>query len=194
MFTFVLWLLCTWLPNLFYEKYSLSLASAGLTATAYVQGATIVGLLLGGMLADRLYRLTRAVRLWLIGAGLLICAPCVHALGNADTLLAAKLAAVGFGLGSGLFMDNLMISSFEVVPADTRASAAGVLNLIGAAVGGAAALLGGAWKEKVGISTLMSFAGLLCLAGAAILVLGVRAFFRRDYERVHAPPTCSPGS
>jgi len=189
MFTFVLWLLYTWLPNLFYEKYSLSLAAAGFTATAYVQGATIVGLLLGGVLADRLYRRTRAARLWLIGAGLLICAPCVHALGNADTLLAAKLAAVGFGLGSGLFMDNLMISSFEVVPADTRASAAGVLNLIGGAVGGAAALLGGAWKEKVGLSTLMSVAGLLCLSGAVILALGVRAFFRRDYERVHTPST-----
>src|SRR5262245_21589162 len=51
-FTFVLWLLYTWLPNFLYEKFSLSLSDAGFTATVYLQAATMAGLLIGGVSAD----------------------------------------------------------------------------------------------------------------------------------------------
>jgi hypothetical protein len=74
------------------------------------------------------------------------------------------LAAAGFGAGSGIVIANLMISSFEVAPSDTRASAVGCLNLSGAFVSGFATLLGGMWKETVGIHNMMSYAsvGLWC--------------------------------
>jgi predicted MFS family arabinose efflux permease len=184
-FTFVLWLLYTWLPNFLYEKFSLSLEDAGLTATVYVQAATLVGLLAGGVGADWLYSRTKAARSWLVCLGMLLAAPCVHLIGNTDSLLFTKVAAIGFGLGSGLFIANLMVSSFEVVPADTRASAAGCLNLIGAAVSGFAALLGGMWKGTIGIPKLMTYASLTCVVTAVLLAIGIQIFFQRDYDRVH---------
>src|SRR4030095_7957625 len=121
-FGMALWLTYTWLPNFLYEKFSLSLAEAGFTATVYVQSSTLAGLLSGGVIADRLYGRTKAARFWLLSAGMLISAPCIHLLGNSDTLFFTKLAAVGFGFGSGLFIANLMVCSFDIVPADTRAS------------------------------------------------------------------------
>lgn len=184
-FTFVLWLLYTWLPNFFYEKFSLSLEEAGYTATAYLQTATLVGLLSGGWLADWLYRRTKAARLWLLFAGALICAPCVYALGNNSSLWATKLAALGFGCGSGLFIGNIFVSAFEVVPSDTRASAVGWLNLIGAFVSGFASLLGGIWKASLGLDTMMSYAAGVCLAAAVMLLIGIRKYFFPDYARVH---------
>jgi sugar phosphate permease len=184
-FTFVLWLLYTWLPNFLYEKFSLSLAEAGFTATVYLQAATLVGLLAGGVGADWLYSRTKAARSWLVCLGMLLSAPCVHLIGNTDSLLFTKLAAIGFGLGSGLFIANLMVSSFEVVPADTRASAAGCLNLIGAAVSGFAALLGGMWKGSIGIPKLMTYASLTCIVTAVLLAAGIQMYFQRDYDRVH---------
>jgi predicted MFS family arabinose efflux permease len=184
-FTFVLWLLYTWLPNFLYEKFSLTLADAGFTATVYLQAATLVGLLAGGAMADWLYRRTKAARLWLVCAGLFLSAPCVHLIGSSSSLLFTKIAAVGFGLGSGLFIANLMVSSFEVVPADTRASAVGCLNLIGAFVSGFAALFGGMWKQNFGLDALMSCAALVCIAAAILLVYGIKRCFQSDYERVH---------
>jgi predicted MFS family arabinose efflux permease len=184
-FTFVLWLLYTWLPNFLYEKFSLSLAEAGFTATVYLQSATFVGLLLGGGMADWLFSRTPAARFWLVCSGLFVAAPCVHWVGNSDSLFFTKLAATGFGLGSGVVMANLMVSSFEVVPADTWASAVGCLNLIGAFVSGFAALLGGMWKGSVGISGMMSCGAFVCAAAGVLLILGIKYTFQRDYDAVH---------
>lgn len=184
-FTFALWLLYTWLPNFLYEKFSLSLAQAGFEATVYLQCATLVGMLGGGCMADWLYRRTQAARSWLVCTGLLFCAPCVHLIGNTDSLFLTNLAAVGFGLSGGLCMANFMVSAFEFVPANTRASAVGCLNFIGAFVSGFAALFGGMWKGSVGIHFMLSCTALVCLLAALAYVFGIRVYFQRDYDQVH---------
>ena len=185
VFTFVLWLLYTWLPNFFYEKFSLSLAEAGFTATAYVQGATFVGMLCGSGISDYLYRRHKAARFWMVNTGLLLLSPCVHWIGNTSSLYFAVVATVGFGFGCGLAFSSLQICSFDVVPIDTRASALGFLNLVGGFVSGFAALLGGVWKESVGIQTLMTYAALACFLAGLLMILGIKLYFQRDYDRVH---------
>jgi len=182
-FTFVLWLLYTWLSDFVHGKFSLSMGEAGLSSTAWLQGATLGGLLLGGALADRLYRRARAARLWIVAAGLLICGPCVHLIGNLESLPLTKLAMAGFGLGAGLAISNFFAGSFDVVPAGARASAVGILNLLGGFISGFASLLGGLLKKSVGIPALTSGAALLCLAVGALLVLGTRRHFPGDFER-----------
>ena len=96
-----------------------------------------------------------------------------------------KLAAVGFGLGSGVLIANLMVSSFDVVPADTRASAVGWLNFIGAFVSGFAALLGGSLKQTVGIHQLLTYSSIVCIVAGGLLLVAIRFYFERDYARVH---------
>ena len=107
------------------------------------------------------------------------------ALGSSGTLHTTRLAAVGFGLFSGFFMGNIFPAAFEVVPADTRASAVGLLNFFGAAVSGFALLFGGMWTQSVGIERLLSYTALAYLLGALLLIAGIQWLFRRDYERVH---------
>jgi predicted MFS family arabinose efflux permease len=183
-FNFVLWLLYTWLPTFFFEKFSLNLADAGFTATVYLQSATFIGLLSGGTLADWLYTRTKAARLWIICFGLFLVAPCVHFIGHSESLLLAKIAALGCGLGCGFTIANLVASSYEVVPADTRASAVGCLNFV-AFIAGFASLLGGTLKKSVGIATMMSYGALICIAAALILILCIKLTFQKDYDRVH---------
>ncbi len=184
-YVFGLWLLYGWLPDFLHEKFSLTLTDAAFNATAFVQGATLVGMLGGGVLADWLYLRTRAARLWLLAASLLLCAPCLHAVGSSGTLEATRFAAVGFGLFSGCFMGNIFPAAFEVVPADTRASAVGLLNFFGAAMSGFALLFGGIWKQTVGIERLLSYTALAYILGALLLIAGITWLFRRDYERIH---------
>ena len=185
VFVFGLWLLYGWLPNFLKEKFALNLADAAFNATVFLQGATLVGMLTGGVLADRFYRRTKAARLYLLTASLLGCAPFLHALGSSDTLAATRVAALGFGLFSGFFMGNIFPSAFEIVPADARASAVGVLNLFGAVVSGFATLAGGALKKTVGIENLLTYTALAYLAAGLAIIAGAKFLFPRDYERVH---------
>jgi len=184
-FTFSLWLLYTWLPDFLYEKFSLGLADAGFEATVYLQSATLAGLLGGGMMADWLYRRTKAARSWLVCAGVFFCAPCVHLIGNTDSLFLTNLAAVGFGLSGGLCLANFMVSAFEIVPANTQASAVGCLNFIGGFVSGFAALLGGMWKKSIGIHHMLSYTALVCGLAAILFAFGIKSFFQRDFEQAY---------
>jgi predicted MFS family arabinose efflux permease len=185
VFNVTLWLLYTWLPDFLYEKFSLTLADAGYTATVYLQTASLVGTLAGGALADFLYKRKKAARFWLIAIGLLLASPCVHLIGSSNSLLFTKLAAVAFGLVAGLAMANLYISSFDIVPADTRASAVAFMNLSGYLASGFAPLVTGMWKQTLGIHTMMDYTSLLLVAAAALLFAATRFLFRSDYQRVH---------
>lgn len=184
VFVFGLWLLYGWLPTFLREKFALSQTDAAFNATVYLQATTAVGLLGGGVLADALYRRTRASRLWLMTASLILCAPCLHYLGSSDTLMATRVAAAAFGLFSGLLMGNIFPAAFEVVPADTRASAVGVLNFCGGIMSGFATLFGGVWKQSLGIDRLLSLTGLAYLLAGVALVLGIRFLFPRDHARL----------
>ena len=182
---FALWFLYTWLPNFFFEKYSMSLSEAGFTGTVFLQSGTAVGLLSGGLAADLLYRRTPAARFWLVSFGLLFCAPCLHAIGSAPSLALTKLAAFAFGLCAGVFIANLAASAFDVVPGDARASAVGFLNLISSMTSGFGALIGGLWKQSVGMHRLMTYSSIACFVAGIGLILTVKTYFQRDYDRIH---------
>jgi predicted MFS family arabinose efflux permease len=183
-FVFGLWLLYSWLPDFLKLKFQLSLGDAAWNATVYLQGATLVGILGGGIAADRLYQSTKASRYWLLAISLVACAPCLYAIGNCETLAATRIAAASFGLASGLFMGNIFPAAYDVVPAATRASAVGILNLFGAEISGFGSYFGGVAKETIGIETLLTItAGIYVIAGAAVIICVVK-FFTSDHERL----------
>jgi MFS family permease len=171
------------LPNFLTEKFSLGLAEAGFTASAYLNCASIGGLVLGGWAADRLQRLTKASRLWVLVAALAVGAPCLHWVGAGRTLPLTIFAAAGFGLSNGLYVSNMFASAFEIVAPERRATAAGFLNLIGAFVAGFSGLLGGLLKQTMGIDGLMTICGVACLGAALLLAFGIRSFFDQDSRR-----------
>jgi len=126
-----------------------------------------VGLLGGGLLSDRLYRRTAAARQWVLVASLVGCAPALWALATVTSLETTRIAAAAFGLSSGLFMGNIFAAAFEVVAANLRASAVGVLNL----GGGLVVITAGVY-----------------LAAAALVVAATLTLFRADHIRAGGLP------
>lgn len=185
VFVFGLWLIYGWLPTYFHDRFDLDLGASAFNATVFMQIATLFGILGGGWLADRLYAITSSSRFWILIGSFFLCAPSMYVLGVCESLVTARMSATAFGLFSGLFIGNVFPAAFEVVPADTRASAVGFLNFFGALVSGFAPLVGGMWKSTIGIEGLLqrtSFAYLMASIGMAT---GVLLLFKKDYERVH---------
>jgi MFS family permease len=180
VFVFGLWLLYGWFPTFLHDKFELSQSDAAFNATLYLQGSTAVGLLSGGWLADKLLRVTKASRFYLMVASLVLCAPCLHALGACETLVQVRLAAMAFGLFSGLMMGNIFPAAFEVIPNQLRATAVGVLNLCGGLVSGFATLFGGLWKSTLGIDRLLSLTGAAYFGGGLLLLISILVLFPRD--------------
>ncbi|MFO0943990.1 MAG: MFS transporter [Pirellulales bacterium] len=187
VFVFGLWLLYGWLPTFLHDKFALSQSDAALDATLYLQSSTAIGLLGGGWLADKLLRVTRASRFYLMFASLILCAPCLHAIGSCENQAQTRIAAAAFGIFSGLLMGNVFASAFEVVAVGNRATAVGMLNLSGGLVSGFATLLGGRWRAWLGIDRLLTFTGIAYLCAGALLLICILVFFRRDSQK-HAVP------
>ncbi|OYW21896.1 MAG: hypothetical protein B7Z55_05310 [Planctomycetales bacterium 12-60-4] len=179
VFVFGIWLLYGWLPAFLHDKFYLNQADAAFNATVFLQTATLAGVLGGGMIADSLYHRIPSARLWLMVCGLVLSAPCIHALGNSDTLLVTRIAATGFGLFSGLFIANIFPAAFDVVSSGARATAVGLLNFFGAIMSGFATLFGGMWKQTLGIDHLLSLTAL-----AYLVAVGIRMLFQRDHEKI----------
>ena len=79
---------------------------------------------------------------------------------------------IAFGLSGGLALANLYISAFDVVPADTRASAVALINFAGYLASGFAPVFTGLWKQSIGIHRMPSNSSLLLVAAALVLLPG----------------------
>ena len=186
VFVFGLWLLYGWLPNFLHEKFALNLADAAFNATAFLQGATLIGMLSGGVLADWLYHRTKAARLWLLTASLLLCAPCLHALGSGDSLAATRLAAIGLRPLQRLFHG-------EHLPVGIRGCPRGHARLgcrRAEPLRRGRVRLRAAVRRDVEADCRHRAAAQLHRAGriswaALLLIAGIKLLFQRDYQRIH---------
>ena len=184
--TFGLYLVYTWLPTFIYDKFHVGLARAGFEASVYPQIGTLVGLLAGGAIADRLYASVKAARFSVVLAGFAFAAPGIYMLGSSDTLAGTRLAGIAFGVFAGFVIANQAPSAFDVVPASLRASTVGVLNMLGSGVSGFAPFLGGLARNTIGVDQLMIFTSVAYILTAIIVFYGILRHFERDQKRAQA--------
>jgi predicted MFS family arabinose efflux permease len=183
--TFGVFLVYTWLPTFLYDKFSLGLARAGFEASVYPQIGTVLGLLAGGTLADRLYFRWPSVRFWIVVAAFVAAAPCMYLIGSSATLAVTRLAAVGFGFFAGFIIANQAPAAFEVVPPPLRATTIGITNFVGAAASGFAPFLGGLARRTIGVDHVMALTAIMFLCTALVLAVVVFRHFDTDHRNAH---------
>ena len=164
------WLVIGWLPTYYQEHFRLSQAEAGLYATGYVQITALIGVLLGGALADRWSRTNPRARVLLPAIGLLIAAPSVF---MASVTAVLPIAIAGFVLYAltRMFSDaNMMPILCLVTDERYRATGYGILNLFSCIVGGVGIYAGGMLRDRhIDVSILFQMAAVLMVLCAGIL-------------------------
>jgi len=131
------WATKNWLPTLLSGNLGMDMAKAGPLATLTIAASSLVGVLVGGLLSDRLAQSHRRGRLFVSAAGLLLTVPALLLLGFGQSLGTMLGAAVCFGIGYGLFDANNMPILCQFVPPSRRATAYGLMNMTGVFAGAA---------------------------------------------------------
>jgi len=170
------WVVYTWLPLYIFERFSVSLTSAGFSATFYLQVASFAGILAGGWIADRWSGTSAKGRVLTQALGIGIGAPflfLVSLAGSVPILVAALLA---FGMGKGFFDANAMPVLAQVARPEIRATGYGIFNLVGCVVGGAMAAAAGALKPVIGLAGSIQIAALMLLGSSLSLFWVSRMF------------------
>jgi MFS family permease len=168
---FVATVLLSWMPKFLFDKFHLSLAAAGLTATVYVQLASMAGSPLGGWLADLLRRRTPGGRMIIQAVGVLCGAPFVALCGLTSSTLWLVVALTAWGLFKGLYDANIFASMFDVIHPEARGTAAGFMNMVGWLGGGGTApvVIGFISQHRTLSFAIAATASVYVLAGAFLI-------------------------
>ncbi len=171
---FVAVVFLTWMPTFLYQKFHMSVATAGLNSTAYLQMASVLGVLSGGMLADKLRRREPGGRLLAQSLGLLCGVPFLFLTGWTLKIPLLLLGMVGFGYFKGLYDANIFAGLYDVVPVHRRGAAAGILNSLGWLGGGFAPVLIALAAARFGLSACISATAVIYLAIGLLMFFGSR--------------------
>jgi MFS family permease len=182
---FVAVIFLSWIPEYLYQKFHMSLALAGLNGSAWLQAASIVGVIAGGVFADMLARRNAGGRIFTQAAGLLLGAPFLFLTGWTSSTVVVLGAMTGFGVAKGIYDANIWASLFEVVPLQHRGATVGLMNSLGWLGGGIATVAVAKAASRFGFGVCLSATSLIYVSlGCVLLGLGrALARFPADLQK-----------
>ena len=162
------WPTKNWLPTLFAENLDLPMSQAGPMATITIAFSSFIGVLLGGVLSDKWVRKNIKGRIYTGAIGLSLTIPSLLLLGFGSSIVEVVSAGVLFGIGFGMFDANNMPILCQFVGARQRATAYGVMNMVGVFAGAMITSVLGSWSDNGNLGT--GFALLAVVVAIAIAV------------------------
>jgi MFS family permease len=182
---FTAMVLFTWMPTLLYEKFRMSLAMAGLTATLYVQLTSMLGSPVGGWLADTLRRRMPGGRILVQAIGIFFEAPFAAWCALTGSVQWLIVSLIFWGICKGFYEANIFASVFDVVGPEARGTATGFMNMMGWLAGGATApVLIGYLSGHIGLSYAMAIAASAYVIASVLLLFAAFVFAPRDTARM----------
>lgn len=167
------WVIRDWGPKILRDQFALDQGKAGMMAVFTVQIASLVGALMGGLLADRLMRRSPRGRILASALGMVLFLPALFGVGHASSVAMAVLALAVFGLGWGFFDCNNMPILSQITRPEVRATGYGIMNLVSMTFGGLGDKGYGALRDQgVPIDYIFgAFAGVALLSIVVVLLI-----------------------
>lgn len=176
----------TWTPVYLYEKFNMGLAEAGFHSMFYTHIAAFLGIIVAGRFSDKFAKNKPGLRLVMQAGGLLLAIPFIVLMGHSEVDISVYIGLAGFGFGRAFFDANTYSVLYDVIPEKYHASATGVMQMAGFAVGSFAPVILGYLKSIIGLSSGISFLSIIWLICGLLLLVGYKFYFKRDYERANA--------
>ncbi|TCK75730.1 MFS transporter [Acidipila rosea] len=179
---FVAMAFMTWLPTLLHTKFHMTVGMAGVTGTLYLQLASVLGVITGGMLADKLVHRHAGGRMLTQALGMVAGVGFLFLTGRAASVSLLIAAMIGFGYCKGVYDSNIFASLYDVVPTQLRASAAGLMNSLGWLGGGFAPIAVALGSARYGMSASLSATSLIYLMLSMLLFYNARTVRTRSAQ------------
>ena len=129
------WGVKNWLPTLFAENLNIDMATAGPMSTITIAASSFLGVIFGGILSDRWVQKNIRGRIYTSAIGLGLTIPALLFIGFGHSLFAVIGSAFCFGFGFGMFDANNMPILCQFVSSKYRATAYGLMNMVGVFAG-----------------------------------------------------------
>ena len=160
-----------WLPTLFHDRLDVPMDQAGPVSTITIAIASFIGVMTGGPLSDRWVKRNVRGRVYTSAIGLGLMVPALVLLGLGKGYLALILAGVIFGIGYGMFDTNNMPIVCQFIPTRLRATAYGIINMVGVLMGAFCTEVLGRMKDSGNLGLAFAiFGGVALLAVASQLL------------------------
>ena len=182
---FVAVVLLSWMPTFLHDRFGMSLAMAGLSATLFAQLAGMAGAATGGWLADAAVKRTTRGRLLVQALGVFAGAPFVVLCGLTQSVTWLIVALAGWGFFKGLYDANIFASPFDVIRPEARGTMAGMMNCVGwLGGGGSAPIIVGLLAQRTSLGFAIATTSVVyCVAGILLVICAV-FFIDRDSKGV----------
>lgn len=168
------WAIKNWLPTLFAENLNMPMSQAGPMATITIAISSFFGVLIGGTMSDRWVKRNLRGRVYTGAIGLGLTIPALILLGFGHSVVGIVLAGLLFGIGFGMFDANNMPILCQFVGSRQRATAYGVMNMVGVFAGAAITNVLGAWSDNGNLGL-----GIALLAAIVAVALCVQLYALR---------------
>lgn len=166
------WATKNWLPTLFAENLDMPMSQAGPLSTITIAVSSFIGVLLGGILSDKWVQKNIRGRVYTGAIGLGCTIPALLLLGFGNNIVAIVGAGLFFGVGYGMFDANNMPILCQFVSVKQRATAYGMMNMVGVFAGAFITGLLGQWSDGGNLGL-----GFAMLAVVVLIALCVQLYF-----------------
>jgi MFS family permease len=190
------WTVIGWVPVFLQERFHLTQGLAGISATGYTTVASVLGLFLGGLWADRWSRTRGRARMFVPAIGLLIAAPGMLLFANTGVFTVAILGLLVYWLFVQFYDPNTMPVLCEVVDARYRATGYGLLNMVGMISAGFGIYISGVMRDlRIDLHIVFDLGAVVCVICALIYYfINPRGVGRRIGATRLCPPEMRTGS
>ncbi len=168
------WGVKNWLPTLYAQNLHIEMSIAGPISTITLAFSSLLGVIFGGILSDKWSQKNIRGRVYTSAIGLSLTVPALFLISSGHSLFSVIGASFCFGFGFGIFDTNNMPILCQFVSSKYRATAYGLMNLVGVFSGAFITNILGKSSDKGSMNQVFIYLALIVVVALIIQLTFLR--------------------